>query len=104
MHVEGCGGRVLLAGDVADGGEVAADRGHVREGRVSEVVGAEVLGFVFGAQHFSRGLNQHPAVLEAAEDEALVGKQLSSGFVFTRTAPEAVRRAGALRELLSSFR
>ena len=69
MHVEGCGGRVLVAGDVADGGEVAADRGHVREGRVSEVVGAEVL-----------------------------------GFVFTRTAPEAVRRAGALRELLSSFR
>jgi len=32
------------------------------------------------------------------------GKQLSSGFVFTRTAPEAVRRAGALRELISSFR
>ena len=58
-----------MAGDVTDGGEVAADSGHVREGRVSEVVGAEVL-----------------------------------GFVFTRTAPEAVRRAGALRELLSSFR
>jgi len=32
------------------------------------------------------------------------GKQLSSGFVFTRTAPEAVRRADELRELISSFR
>jgi hypothetical protein len=32
------------------------------------------------------------------------GKQLSSGFVFTRTSPEAVRRAGELRELISSFR
>jgi hypothetical protein len=32
------------------------------------------------------------------------GNQLSSGFVLTRTAPEAARRAGELRELISSFR
>jgi hypothetical protein len=39
VHIEGGSRRVLVAGDVPDGGEVASDRGHVREGRVSEVVG-----------------------------------------------------------------
>jgi len=40
VDVEGGGDCVLVAGDVTDGGEVAADGGHVCEGGVSEVVGA----------------------------------------------------------------
>ena len=35
-----------MAGDVTDGGEVAADGRHVCESGVAEVVGAEVLGLV----------------------------------------------------------
>jgi hypothetical protein len=62
-----------VAGDVPDRGEVATDGGHVREGGVAEVVGAQVLGLVLGAEHFACGLKQNPAVLEVAEDEARLG-------------------------------
>ncbi|MGB5521046.1 MAG: hypothetical protein WBM96_00650 [Polyangiales bacterium] len=61
-----------MAGDVTDGGQVAADGGHVCEGSVAEVVGAQVLGLVLRAEHFACSVPQHPAVLEAPEDEALV--------------------------------
>ena len=40
VDVERGGGRVLVAGDVPDRGEVASDRGHVCEGGMAEVVGA----------------------------------------------------------------
>lgn len=46
---------------------------EARPPQAARFVGAEVLGFVFGPQHFSCGLNEDPAVLEAAEDEALFG-------------------------------
>ncbi|MDH3816971.1 MAG: hypothetical protein OES21_00025 [Myxococcales bacterium] len=58
---------------MTDRGEVAADGGHVCERGVAEVVGAQVLGFVLGAEHFACGLNEDAAVLEVAEDDALLG-------------------------------
>ena len=50
----------------------AADRGHVCEGGVAEVVGAEVLGLVLRAEHLAHGLEKNSAVLEAGKDEALI--------------------------------
>ncbi|MEM7434496.1 MAG: hypothetical protein AAF436_05040 [Myxococcota bacterium] len=76
MHVERGGGRVLVAGDMTDRSEVASDRGHVREGRVSEVVGAQMPGFMLGGEDLARGLEENSAVLEAREDEAFVGADL----------------------------
>ncbi|MGB5697944.1 MAG: hypothetical protein WBM46_20005 [Polyangiales bacterium] len=43
---------------------------------MSEVVGAEVPGFVLGGEHLARGLNQDSAILEAREDEAFVRADL----------------------------
>ena len=70
VDVEGGRGRILVAGDVTDRGEVASDRGLVREGRVSEVVGAVVPGLVLCGEHLAGCLNQDSSVLEAWEAEA----------------------------------
>jgi hypothetical protein len=54
-----------------------------------------------GKWHAGRWLGSKRAIKLIWEHD---GQQLSSGFVFTRTAPEAMQRAGQLRELISSFR
>jgi hypothetical protein len=99
VDVERGGGRVLVAGDVTDCGEVASDRGHVREGRVPKVVGAEVLGFVLGGEHLARCLNQDSSVLEAREDEAFVRADL-----IERAARAGRQRDGAgVARLVDAF-
>lgn len=54
-----------------------------------------------GNWHAGRWVGSKRAIKLVWEHE---GKQLSSGFVFTRTAPEAAQQADELRELISRFR
>ena len=54
-----------------------------------------------GKWHAGRWVGSERAIKLIWEKE---GKQLSSGFVFTRTAPEAAQQASELRELISRLR
>lgn len=54
-----------------------------------------------GRWHAGRWVGAERAIKLVWEDE---GKRLSSGFVFTKTAAEAEKQAGELRDLIASLR